>query len=192
MRLIVRIYENITKGALRMAKTIILNAGHTLSGKGSGAVGHINESSETRKVVNLVKQYLQGKGHKVIIANVDKAISSSAYLKEVVRQANKYPKADQFVSIHFNAGGAYGSECFSWKGEKTVVAVGICEELNKLGFRNRGVKNGSDFYVIKKTIMPATLVEVCFVDSRTDYELYKKHGVNKVAQAIANGISKNA
>lgn len=173
-----------------MAKTIILNAGHTLSGKGSGAVGYINESSETRKVVNLVKQYLQGKGHKVIIANVDKAESQSAYLQEVVRQANKYPKADQFVSIHFNACGGYGSECFSWKGEKTPVAVGICEELNKLGFRNRGVKNGSSLYVIKKTIMPATLVEVCFVDSRNDYELYKKLGVNKVAQAITLGILK--
>ncbi len=171
-----------------MVKTIILNAGHTLSGKGSGAVGYINESTETRKVVNLVKQYLQGKGHTVVVANVDKASSSSAYLKEVARQANKYPKAYQFVSIHFNAGGGYGSECFSWKGEKTAAAVGICEELHELGFRNRGVKNGSSLYVIKKTIMPATLVEVCFADSRTDYELYKKLGVNKVAQAITHGI----
>lgn len=175
-----------------MAKTIILNAGHTLSGKGSGAVGHINESSETRKVVNLAKQCLECKGLKVIVANVDAANSSSAYLQEVVRQANQYPKADQFVSIHFNAGGGCGAECYSWKGEKTPVAVGICEELNKLGFRNRGVKNGSDLYVIKKTVMPATLVEVCFVDNRNDYELYNKLGVNAVAQAIMRGISKNA
>ena len=174
-----------------MAKTIILNAGHTLSGKGSGAVGHINESSETRKVVNLVKQYLQGKGHKVIVANVDKASSQSAYLQEVVRQANKYPKADQFVSIHFNAGGGRGAECYSWKGEKTAVAVGICEELHELGFRNRGVKNGSSLYVIKKTIMPATLVEVCFVDDELDARLYNALGAKLVAMAIANGILNN-
>lgn len=177
------------KGALRMAK-YILNAGHTASGAGSGAVGYINESTETRKVVNVVKSYLRSKGHTVVVVNVDKAESQTAYLKKIVQEANKHGNADQFVSIHFNAGGGQGSECYSWKGEKTAVAVGVCEELNELGFRNRGVKNGSSLYVIKKTVMPATLVEVCFVDSRTDYELYKKLGVNKVAQAITRGILK--
>lgn len=87
------------------------------------------------------------------------------------------------------AGGGYGSECYSWKGEKTTVAVDICAELSKLGFRNRGVKNGSGLYVISKTTMPATLVEVCFVDSRSDYELYKKLSANKIAKAIADGFA---
>ncbi|MGN0768457.1 MAG: N-acetylmuramoyl-L-alanine amidase [Christensenellales bacterium] len=169
---------------------IILNAGHTLSGAGSGAVGYINESAETRKVVNTVKNYLRSKGHTVVVVNVDKANTQSEYLQAVVKEANKHANADQFVSIHFNAGGGYGSECYSWKGEKTAVAVGICEELSKCGFRNRGVKDGSSLYVIKKTVMPATLVEVCFVDSRSDYELYKKLGVSKIAKAIADGIVK--
>ena len=53
-----------------MAKKIILNAGHTKSGAGSGAVGYLNESAETRRVVSHIKYYLEGKGHTVIIANV--------------------------------------------------------------------------------------------------------------------------
>lgn len=166
---------------------IALNAGHTISGAGSGAIGHIIEGIETRKVVNAVKRYLESAGHEIVITNVDKASSQSSYLYSVVKQANN-SKADLFVSIHFNAGKGKGVECYSWKGERTPQAVGICNELNKLGFRNRGVKNGSHLYVVRQTYMPATLVEVCFVDTNTDVDLYKSLGVSKVAQAIARGI----
>lgn len=169
---------------------IILNAGHTESGSGSGAVGYINESKETRRVVNLVKHYLTGKGHTVIIANVDKAESQSAYLYGVARKANQHIDADLFVSIHFNAGGGQGCECYTWKGKKTSAAVGVCSELNKYGFRNRGVKDGSNLYVISKTKMPALLVEVCFVDNVKDFNQYQSVGVNRVAQAITRGILK--
>lgn len=166
---------------------ICLNAGHTVSGAGSGAIGYVIESIETRKVVNAVKRHLESAGHYVVIANVDKATSQSNYLYSVVKKANNaYP--DLFVSIHFNAGKGKGVECYSWKGEKTPQAVGICNELSKLGFKNRGVKNGSNFYVVRQTFMPATLVEVCFVDTQSDIDLYKSLGVDKVAQAIAKGI----
>lgn len=167
---------------------ICLNAGHTISGYGYGAVGYMDESKEARKVVKVLKGFLEAKGHKVVLNNIDKATSQTAYLKQVVQGANK-SKCDLFISIHFNAGGGKGCECYTWKGKKLSSAVGICEELNKLGFRNRGVKDGSSFYVIKKTTMPAVLVEVCFVDTLTDYELYKKLGVSKVARAIADGIN---
>lgn len=170
---------------------IILNAGHTKSGAGSGVVGYINESAETRKVVNAVKRYLTGKGHEVIIANVDKAESQAAYLYGVARKANQNADADLFVSIHFNASrGGYGTECYTWKGRKTAAAVGVCEELNKFGFRNRGVKDGSHLYIISKTKMPAVLVEVCFADSLIDWDRYNRLGVNVVAQAITRGILK--
>lgn len=166
---------------------IVLNAGHTLTGAGSGAVGHINESQETRRLVRAVKHYLTGKGHEVIIDTIDKANSQGAYLWAVCDRANK-TDADLFVSIHFNAGGGRGTECYTWKGRKTDAALGICKNLERLGFRNRGVKDGSRFYVISKTRMPAVLVEVCFVDSKEDCDLYKEAGVNIVAQALTRGI----
>lgn len=167
---------------------IILNAGHTKTGAGCGAVGFLNESDEARRVVSFVKDYLEEKGHDVIMANVDKAESQSKYLREVVNKANKHPEADIFVSVHFNAGGGQGCECYTWRGKKTAAAVGVCSELNKWGFRNRGVKDGSGLYVIKKTIMNAVLIEVCFVDNRKDVALYKGLGAKKVSQAIVRGI----
>ena len=168
---------------------IILNAGHTAKGAGSGAVGYINESEETRKVVSLIRYYLRGKGHDVILANVDKAESQAAYLYGVARKANKHEDADLFVSVHFNAGGGHGCECYTWQGQESRAAVGVCEELSALGFRNRGVKDGSHIYVISTTKMPAVLVEVCFVDSLADSKRYKKLG-SKVAQSITRGILK--
>jgi N-acetylmuramoyl-L-alanine amidase len=168
---------------------IILNAGHTAKGAGSGAIGYLNESEETRKIVSLIRYYLRGKGHEVILANVDKAESQAAYLYGVAQKANKEIDADLFVSVHLNAGGGSGCECYTWKGNESAAAVGICEELNALGFRNRGVKDGSHIYVISKTKMPAVLVEVCFVDSMADAKRYKKLG-NVVAQAITRGILK--
>lgn len=166
---------------------ICLNAGHTIKGYGYGAVGYMDESKENRKVVDALKTYLELKGHKVILNNVDQAASQNAYLQQVVKNANNI-KCDLFISLHFNAGGGTGTEVYTWKGRKYSSATGVCEELNKLGFRNRGVKDGSSYYVIKKTTMETMIIEVCFVDNLKDYELYKKLGVSKVAKAIADGI----
>lgn len=169
---------------------IAINAGHTISGNGSGAVGFLNESKETRKVVKALIPILKARGYEVIDATVDKAASQADYLKKAVTIANK-AKADLFISIHFNAGGGRGCECYTWRGEKVKQAQGICKALKGEGFRDRGVKDGSAFYVIKKTTMPAVLVETCFVDSRGDYELYRKLGAARVAAAIADGITKS-
>lgn len=168
---------------------IAINAGHTISGKGTGAVGYLTEGSETRRVVKALIPILQARGVEVIDATVDKAASNTEYLQKAVTIANN-AKADLFISIHFNAGGGNGCECFTWRGNKLKQAQGICDRLKALGFRDRGVKDGSAFYVIKNTKMPAVLVETCFVDSRGDYELYRKLGVERVAAAIADGITK--
>lgn len=183
-----RVYVSICKKGAKIMK-VILNAGHTKSGAGSGAIGYLNESEETRKIVSLIRYYMRGKGHEVILANVDKAESQAAYLYGVARKANKEIDADLFVSVHLNAGGGNGCECYTWKGNESAAAVGICEELSALGFRNRGVKDGSHIYVISKTKTPAVLVEVCFVDSMADTKNYKRLG-SKVAQAITRGILK--
>lgn len=167
---------------------IAINAGHTKSGKGTGAVGYLNESNETREIVSHLIPILKARGYEVVDATVDKAASNTAYLSKAVSIANK-AKADLFVSIHLNAGGGNGCECFTWRGIKRKQAVGICKALNALGFRNRGVKDGSSFYVIRKTNMPSVLVETCFVDSRSDCDLYKKLGAKRIATAIADGIT---
>ena len=52
---------------------IALSAGHTLSGKGTGAVGYINESKENRVMFDLIKKWLVADGHTVYACTIDKS-----------------------------------------------------------------------------------------------------------------------
>lgn len=160
---------------------IVINAGHTKIGKGTGAVSLLNESVETRKIAYHLMYLLASTKHEVIPAIFDKSENN---LNDAVELSNS-KKADLFVSIHLNAGGGQGVECYTWKGQKKTQAVKICENINKLGFKNRGVKDGSHLYVIKNTKANAILVECCFVDNANDK---KKYNAYSIAKAIYNAI----
>lgn len=160
---------------------IVVNAGHTKIGKGIGAYKYLNESRETRRIAYHLLYLLSGTNHDVIPAIYD---VSSNNLKEAVTLSNN-KCADLFISIHLNAGGGEGVECYTWKGEKTTQAVNICNNIAALGFRNRGVKDGSGLYVIKHTKAPAVLVECCFVDNENDRNKYNAY---KIAEAIYKAI----
>ena len=160
---------------------IVINAGHTKTGKGIGAYKYLNESREVRRIAYHLLYLLTGTNHEVIPAIFD---ASNDNLKEAVTLSNN-KKADLFVSIHLNAGGGEGVECYTWKGEKTKVATNICSNIAALGYKNRGVKDGSNFYVVKHTKAPAVLVECCFVDNKKDKEKYNAY---KMAEAIYKAI----
>ena len=163
---------------------ICINAGHTKLGKGTGANGYLNESKETRKIAYELMKLLSDSGHEVIPAVFDK---SSDNLKEAVTLANS-ENVDLFVSIHLNAGGGQGSEAYTWRGQKVVQAEKVLNGLKSLGFRNRGIKDGSNLYVIKNTKMTAILIEICFVDNKNDADRFKSVGYSKIAKAIFDAI----
>lgn len=167
-----------------------INCGHTKTGYGTGAVGYINESNETRRVGNAVMDKLKALGHTVVNCTIDKASSNNAYLSRAVELANN-TTLDVFVSIHFNAGGGKGVEVYTYEGRQYPDAVKVCENIAKLGFKNRGVKAGSKLYVIRKTKAKSMLIEVCFVDTESDVSLYKEVGVDAIAHAIVEGILVN-
>lgn len=167
---------------------IALSAGHTLSGKGTGAVGVINESQENRVMFDLVKKWLVKDGHTVYTCNVDK---SDTYLQQQVALANKQT-VDLAVQIHFNAGGGTGTETLYFAGTSTgaVASKNAAIKANaKLAtvFKDRGVKARSDLYWLNNTNATAILIETCFVDSATDTTYYKSNK-DKIAKLMAEGI----
>lgn len=166
---------------------IAINCGHTLEGPGSGAKGILNESIETRNVGERLIRLLKNNGHEVINCTVDKANSQMEYLKKTVELANR-EDVDYFISIHFNAGGGKGIEVYTYKGKILQPALNICKDIELLGFNNRGIKEGSNLYVINKTKAKSILVEVCFVDS-DDANRYLVLGHSRIAEAIYRGIS---
>mgnify|MGYP003292183736 CR=1 FL=1 len=163
---------------------IIINAGHTKLGVGTGAIGILTESIETRKIVYELMKQLADTDYEVIPAVYDKSTNN---LKAAVNLSNDNV-ADLFISIHLNSGGGHGCEAYTWKGQQLERAVKICNNLAKLGYTNRGVKDGSGLYVIKNTKCEAILIETCFVDNASDVELYKAIGYEKIAKAIKESL----
>lgn len=166
-----------------------LNAGHTLKGFGSGTVGTLIESIETRRVVQTLTSMFQSENCEVVDCTVDRAASQSIYLKEVVRMANQQD-LDWFISIHFNNDAArkgQGVEVYTYKGRQYPDAVEVCENIAALGFQNRGVKVGSGLYVIRKTKAKAILIEVCFVNE-PDASTYQRE-FDDICKAIVYALA---
>lgn len=152
----------------------------------SGAVGIKAESALNMSVGKLVIQKLEALGHEVVNCTPTKAANVSDSLRQRVRRANT-EKVALYVSIHFNAfnWNAHGAEVFAISAIGKAYAACVLEEICKLGFTNRGVKNGSNLYVVKNTVAPAILIECCFCDSKRDMELYD---AEKMAAAIVKGL----
>ena len=166
-----------------------VNCGHTVTGQpGSGASGYLVESDETRAVGYALMDLLRQQGHTVIDCTDDYANSTGENLRNICALANAQP-LDLFVSIHFNAGQGQGVECWTYGSGDAGCADKIKRNIAMLGFRDRGIKDGSHLYVIKYTTARAVLVEVCFVDTKSDAEQYKKVGAPNIAAAICEGIT---
>ena len=166
---------------------ICIVAGHTTTGKGTGAVGYINESAENRVLGKKVTEYIKKAGHNCDYYEVNK---SDTYLKDQTNFANK--KAyDVVVQIHFNAGGGTGTETLYRSATGKKYANQVNEKLSTM-YKNRGIKHdindvGRKLHWLSSTKYPAILIETCFVDSKTDTDKYINNK-DATAKLIAEGI----
>jgi N-acetylmuramoyl-L-alanine amidase len=121
--------------------------------------------------------------------------SNSTSLSERVRDANSWG-ADVFLSLHTNASereSATGSEALVFSKSSRVspeLAEDILEELTlSTGLRNRGVIERPGLYVLRRTDMPAVLVEMGFISNPQDAELMVE-SPELFARGIYRGILK--
>lgn len=104
-------------------------------------------------------------------------------------------KADYFVSIHRNSSPTpnqyTGVETLVYNnsGIKSQMAANINSELEKAGFKNLGITERPNLVVLKRTKMPAVLVEASFINNDKDNETFDKN-FNQIANGIADGILK--
>ncbi|HBF9230439.1 TPA: N-acetylmuramoyl-L-alanine amidase [Clostridioides difficile] len=166
---------------------IAIVPGHTLSGKGTGATGYIDEGKENRILTDLIVKWLKQGGAIVYTGKVDK---SNNYLAEQCKIANRQ-NVDLAVQIHFNANkttlNPMGTETIYKTNNGKVYAERVNDKLATI-FENRGAKSDvRGLYWLKHTKAPAILIEVCFVDSKADTDYYIKNK-NTVAKLIAEGI----
>lgn len=153
-----------------------------------GASGIFSETVEDRKVKDLVISKLRALGHTVYDCTDNNGITQSQNLTNIVRNCNAH-NVDLDISIHFNAsdGNGHGTEVYLYgNGRHREAGERIVEEIAKLGFRNRGVKDGSRLYVVTNTKALALLIECCFCDNAEDARIYNAEAM---AAAIVKGIT---
>lgn len=167
---------------------IAVRAGHNY--QAPGASGILSETAETRKVVEPLVSYLKAQGHSVLDVTPGNC-DVNTDLAYGVNKANSWG-ANLFVSVHFNKAyssyeGAIGSEVLVYSTHE--IATRTISKLAELGFVNRGVKVRQELYELRMTSMNSMIVETCFVEATKDVELYNRLGAERVARAIAEGIT---
>lgn len=166
--------------------TYNIHAGHNF--KVPGASGIFSETEEDRKVKDAVISKLRQLGNTVYDCTDNDGVTQSQNLTNIVRNCNAH-NVDLDISIHFNAsdGNGHGTEVYLYgNGKHREAGERIVEEIAKLGFRNRGVKDGSRLYVVTNTKALALLIECCFCDNAEDAKLYNAEAM---AAAIVKGIT---
>lgn len=118
--------------------------------------------------------------------------NNATSLAERVRMANSWP-ANYFISIHTNANvnpAINGTEVYiyrfytqaNWLAEQ--VMDGIVEAV---GTRNNGIRTNPSLYVLRRTRMPAILVELAYISNSADADKLRNNQY-LFAQGIFNGI----
>jgi len=166
----------------------MLDAGH--GGRDPGAVYNgRQEKDDTLRLTLAVGEILQN--HDI---DVEYTRTTDVYESpyEKAMEANN-AGVDFFISIHRNSFptdnvvSGVESLVYDLSGIKLEMAENINEQLEAVGFVNLGVKARPNLVVLRRTKMPAVLVEVGFINSNTDNQLFDDN-FDAIAQAIASGI----
>lgn len=177
-----------------MAIKIYIDQGHNPENPNAGAEGNgLREQDITYRVGKALAERLRANGNFDVresrpTPTVSLGTSNSTSLQVRVRDANEWG-ADYFISLHTNASSnpaATGSEAFAYQQPSAAFRLGedILAGLTRLtGLRNRGMKVRPGLYVLRRTAMPAVLVELGFITNPSDAAL-----MNTQPNLFADGI----
>ncbi|MDP9751952.1 MULTISPECIES: N-acetylmuramoyl-L-alanine amidase family protein [Thermoanaerobacter] len=168
---------------------IAIDPGH--GGKDPGVVvGNYKEKDINLGIALKLREILLDKNISVVMTrNKDETVD----LQQRCNIANKN-KADYFISIHcnsFTVPSANGTETYAYPRSlagRNLAQYVQNEIVEMLKTTNRGVKYES-FYVLKRTVMPAILVETAFMSNPQNLDLLLQKP-EVFAEAIAVGLMK--
>lgn len=183
-------------------KIIALDAGH--GGSDTGAIGPtgVTEKGVTLRVAKALQKLLQAEGATVLMTRTTdtevspkKANASDVEELQARCDVGNDGNADIFISMHMdsftNSTPSGTTGYYYTKGSKAgqrlaqYLSEGV---VTALGTGNRGTKS-CNFYVVKHTDMPATLVEMAFISNDKEEKLMNSEaGINRAAEGILNGL----
>jgi len=170
-----------------MAK-IVVDAGHGGSDFGAVFQGR-REKDDNLRLALAVGRILENNGQEVVYTRTGDVYQTPAQKAAFANEAG----ADYFVSIHRNSGpmpGQYsGAESLVYRnsGVPAKMAENINRGLEEAGFQNIGVSERPGLAVLRRTRMPAVLVEAGFINNERDNRIFDE-AFDDIAQGIADGL----
>lgn len=172
-----------------MAVKIILDAGH--GGYDGGAVYNGRREKDDNLALTLaVGSILKSRGFDVVYTRTEDIYQSPV---EKARLGNE-SGADYFISFHRNSSPVpetySGTQVLIYAngGIRQQLAENINAQLERTGFQNLGVSVRPDLAVLRRTNMPAVLIETGFINTNEDNVRFDNEFSN-IAEAIADGIT---
>ncbi|MCH7321554.1 N-acetylmuramoyl-L-alanine amidase [Solibacillus sp. MA9] len=157
---------------------LTISAGHF--GRATGASDLIDEGSEVVEVVTALQMHFQASTitPQFIIDRYSK--NQAQNLRYLIAAHNKTKRVLD-VSIHFNAisdirEAGIGTEVLYVNPKLKEFAANMSAVIAKAGeFKDRGAKYRTNLAWLNKTMKPAIIIEICFVNSKTDVHCYQKN-----------------
>ncbi len=162
-----------------MAIKIFIDQGHNPKDVNTGAEGNgLYEQDITYQVGNYLFDLLDQNPNfeaKLSRTEPDQVLgtSNTSSLRSRVDSANNWG-ADYFISIHTNASvnpNIKGTEVYVYRLGTSAYYLGkniLNAIVNRMETENRGVKANPSLYVLRRTKMPAVLVELAFISNYED------------------------
>ena len=173
----------------RGAQVVVIDPGH--GGRDPGAVGR-GGLQEKHVVLSISKQVAEKLRKQGVNAALTRTGDQEVDLRPRVAKAEGL-RARAFVSIHANAismsrPDINGLETYYYSSGYRLARNIHNSILQRVSVGNRGIRRAR-FYVLRKTSMPAVLVEVGFVTGRVDANnLRQAAHRTRLAEAISQGI----
>lgn len=181
-----------------MAIKIYIDQGHNPQNPNAGAEGNgLREQDLTYEIGRLTAELLAADPRFEVrlsrpTAETVLGSTNAESLAARVNDANSWG-ADYFISLHANAStitSASGTEGYVYRGDSPAEALSeeIVEGISEAtGLADRGVFVRPSLYVLRRTAMPATLIELGFITNRGDAALMSEDP-GLFAEGIYNGI----
>lgn len=182
--------EKIIVGAEALA-IIVIDAGHGGFDNGAMYQGR-KEKDDNLRLALEVGKILEQQGYEVIYTRTSDVYQSPYEKSQIANETG----ADYFISFHRNS----GENDNTYNGVQTLIyggdderarrlAEAINEELEKVGFANLGIEERTGLAVLRRTEMPAVLIETGFINHDEDNEIFDNN-FNEIAGAIAMAVER--
>ena len=149
--------------------TVVIDAGHGGSDFGATYMGR-REKDDSLRLALAVGEILQQNGVNVIYTRTDDVYETPTRKAQEANAAG----ADYFISIHRNSS-PYDNQytgieslVYNRYGAAARMAANINRQLEQVGYANQGVNERTNLAVLRRTNMPAILIEAGFINTDRD------------------------